>query len=116
MCRTWMALIMATPPGRHVIAYQWSAASLMTSGVINIELTADKTYYFEFGFEVLGLSSLMGPPFLERDVSVLPQASAVQVPLLAAQSPVAGRDYHFGTANPGLRLPPRKGCVICEFP
>jgi hypothetical protein len=46
------------PPGRHVIAYQWSAASLMTSGAINIELKADKTYYFEFGFEVLGLSSV----------------------------------------------------------
>jgi hypothetical protein len=46
------------PPGRHVIAYQWSAASLMTGGAINVELKADKTYYFEFNFEVLGYSSV----------------------------------------------------------
>jgi hypothetical protein len=46
------------PPGRHVVAYQWSAASLMRGGAINVELKADKTYYFEFGFDVLGLSSI----------------------------------------------------------
>jgi hypothetical protein len=45
-------------PGRHVVAYQWSAASLMRGGAINLELKADKTYYFEFGFDVVGYSSI----------------------------------------------------------
>jgi hypothetical protein len=44
------------PPGRHLIAFHWNPASLMPDGSVNVELQADKTYYFEFGYEVLGMS------------------------------------------------------------
>jgi len=45
------------PPGRHLIAFHWNPASLMQDGSVNLELRADKTYYFDFGYEVFGRSA-----------------------------------------------------------
>jgi hypothetical protein len=42
-----------TPPGRHDILLHWNPVSLMPDTPVNVELKADKTYYFELDAGVM---------------------------------------------------------------